>query len=243
MSRRSIALPLSLIVSCAAVMILLLFGALPDPILIAQGVATCPDPAYPNLGYDDCKKTQQAEGSPAATRTNAPSLAQTSDPQATVTSTTTGTVTTTAQTLTPTRVATVTPTLTRAPVQNGPTLTPTSVVPPGLEVMVCFPGATVTLVGTAPPDTPLLAFFDGRPVGGGFSRPDGVFSIDLQIGRERPGSYLVEVRKRASRELVQQLACEVPGATPTPTLLVEPATPTVPPSARVRQGGGDGVTG
>lgn len=237
MSRRSIALPLSLIVSCAAVMILLLFGVLPDPILIAQGVGPCPDPAYPNLGYDDCKKTQQADRSPVATGTSAPSLVQTSNPQATATTTTTATVTTTVQTLTPTRVATVTPTLTRAPVQNGPTLTPTSVLPPGLEVMVCFPGTTVTLVGSAPPDTPLLAFFAGRPVGGGFSRPDGVFSIDLLIGRERPGTYLVEVRKRVSRELVQQLACEVPGATPTPTLLVEPATPTIPPSARTRDGG------
>lgn len=218
MSRRNIALPLSLIVSFGALIVLLLFGALPDPILIAQGVGACPDPAYPNLGYDDCKKTQQADGSPVATRTSGPSLAQTSNPQATATATSTVTATATVQTLTPTTVATVTPTLTRAPVQNGPTLTPTSALPSGLEVIVCYPGATVTLVGAAPPDTPLLAFFDGRPVGGGFSRADGRYSIDLLIGRERPGTYLVEVRKRASRELVQQLGCDVPTATPTPTL-------------------------
>lgn len=223
MTRRSIALPVSIIGSFAVVMILLLFGALPNPILIAQGVGPCPDPAYPNLGYDDCKKTQQAEASPAVTNTRAPS--QPDQGQVADQATATVTPTATLQAVTSTVAATQTPTFTRVPVQNGPTLTPTSALPLGIEAIICLPGTTVTLVGVTTPDTPLLAYFDERPVGGGFSRSDGVFSIDLLIGPERPGIYLVEVRKRAGRELVRQLGCEVPRATPTPTLLVEPATP------------------
>ncbi|MFQ3661950.1 MAG: hypothetical protein SNJ69_06105 [Chloroflexaceae bacterium] len=105
------------------------------------------------------------------------------------------------------------------PTPSGPTATPTSALPPGIETLVCLPGTTITLTGSAPASTALLAYFDGRPVGGGFSRADGVFRIDLMIGPERPGVYLVEVRKRDGRERVSQWGCEVPGATPTPTLV------------------------
>jgi hypothetical protein len=100
-----------------------------------------------------------------------------------------------------------------------PTVTPA--LPAGVEALLCAPGSTVSLIGEAEPGLALLVYFDGRPVGGGFSRADGSYSIELLIGNERPGEYLVEVRERNTRDLIERTGCEVPGATPTPTLLVE----------------------
>jgi hypothetical protein len=135
-------------------------------------------------------------------------------PTATTTITTTRATAQTAPTLAP-----ITPTVAAASPQSTAALspTPTAVLPSGVEALVCLPGTTVTLTGEAPPGTPLLAYFAGRPVGGGFSRGDGSYTIDLLIGPERPGTYLVEVRERTSLALVSQTGCEVPALTPTPT--------------------------
>ncbi len=227
MPHRSITLPLSLVIVFAVLMLALLVGALPatPPVSVAQGQSTnCP---YPDPG--SCAGGQQNDPYPGGTSTSTPT--QATQAQATPTATTTPTTTTANTTLTPTptrQAPTVTftaaPTRTRPPAPTGPTPTPTNPLPEGIATLVCIPGATITLAGSGPPSTALLAYFNDRPVGGGFSRADGAFSIDLVIGPERPGLYLVEVRKRDGRERVSQWGCEVPGATPTPTLLAPSPT-------------------
>jgi len=219
MPQRSITLPLSLVMVFAVLMLALLVGALPatPPVSMAQSTS-CP---YPDAS--SCPGGQQNNPYPGATSTSTPTqtVQSQSTPTATATATATATtsLTTTPTRQTPTVTFTAAPTRTRPPAPTGPTPTPTSALPEGIETLVCFPGATITLAGSGPPSTALLAYFNNRPVGGGFSRADGTFSIDLMIGRERPGQYLVEVRKRDGRERVSQWGCEVPGATPTPTLV------------------------
>jgi|GEM_PF-1379060 len=95
--------------------------------------------------------------------------------------------------------------------------TATTLLPAGVETLSCIPGTTVDLDGTAPPNTALLLFFNDRPVGGGLSSAAGTYRLRLQVGDERPGLYVVEVRERGSRALVDQFGCEVPPFTPTPT--------------------------
>ncbi len=223
MPHRSIALPLSLVVVFTALILALLVGALPATSFNAVAQSTnCP---YPDAS--SCPGNQQTDPYPGGTSTSTPTptvQAQTTPTVATATPTTTTASTPTATLQAVTFTTTPLPTRTRAPTPSGPTLTPTSALPPGIETLVCLPGATITLTGTAPASTALLVYFDGRPVGGGFSRADGAFRIDLVIGPERSGLYLVEVRKRDSRERVSQWGCEVPGATPTPTLVAPAPT-------------------
>ncbi len=134
---------------------------------------------------------------------------------------------------TPTLTPTSTSTATDAPPTSAlPTLVPTSTprlvatsaltgtADPlgGLLLITCPRDSTVTLEGQARPTTALLVYFDQRPVGGTLSRSDGSYTIFLRIGNERPGLYPVAIRERDSYDLVRELACEVPGATPTPTL-------------------------
>lgn len=217
MEHRSANLPLILTGVFLLLVALLFSGALPSPITVAA-VACSGTYAPPNVAYDDCKKTQTAEaGGGGGSATSAPA-----QPTITSTSAVTRTVTATlaASPATPTVAATVAPTPTRATAATAAeTPTATAALPEGVEALLCVPGGSITLVGEAAPGMALLAFFDERPVGGGFARANGVYSIELQIGNERPGQYLVEVRERASRALIDQLGCEVPGATPTPTLV------------------------
>jgi hypothetical protein len=226
MTRRSLSLPLTLIAASAVLLILLMAEVLPSAVLVAQ-VSSCPDPTYPNLGYTDCKATQQAEqgGAPSATNTTSSggNTGGNQPAQVTSTPTLTRTLTTTAGTAraTATAGATITPTLTRAPAETA-AATPTSELPEGVEAQICMPGETVRLTGEAEPGTPLIAYFSERPVGGGFARADGQFTIDLLIGEERPGFYIVEVRERTTRALVTQIGCEVPALTPTPTRIIVP---------------------
>jgi hypothetical protein len=228
MTRRSLSVPLTLIGAFAALLILLMSGLLPSAVLVAQ-VSSCPDPEYPNLSYSECKGTQQAgQEGPAATNTTGSTGGNTgggnSQPaQASSTPTTTRSITATVGTsqATATLGATASPTLTRAPAETA-AATPTAELPDGVEALTCMPGETVRLTGEAEPGTALLAYFNDRPVGGGFARPDGQFTIDLLIGEERPGSYLVEVRDRTTRALVLQIGCEVPALTPTPTRFIVP---------------------
>lgn len=228
MPHRSITLPLSLIIVFAGLMLALLVGALPatPPVSIAQSTncpypdpASCPggqqnDPYPGGASTSTPTQTIQSQATPTATSTTTPTSIATSI------STATATVTQQAPRVTPTAP----PTRTRPPTPTGPTPTPTSPLPEGIATLVCIPGATITLAGSGPPNTALLAYFNNRPVGGGFSRADGTFSIDLVIGPERPGQYLVEVRKRDGRERVSQWGCEVPRATPTPTLVASSPT-------------------
>lgn len=236
--------PISMVVILAGLMLVLLSGTQPQSIT-AQSFA-CP---YPGISDVDCFATQTAQAQPndpypspsptaSNTPTHTPVVAAAAPPQqavATPTPTLTATATATATpadgannaTVTPSASPTLTPT-------NGngegndtgdePTPTPTSTSSfDPLEPLICQPGATVNLSGIAEPNTALLAFFDQRPVGGSFSRSDGSYTIALRIGPERPGTYPVEVRERDGFELVQRLACEVPGilaTTPTATVVV-----------------------
>jgi hypothetical protein len=227
MTRRSLSLPLTLIAASAILLILLMAEVLPSAVLVAQ-VSSCPDETYPNLSYTDCKATQQAEqgGAPSATNTTSSggNTGGNNQPaQVTSTPTLTRTLTTTAATAraTATAGATITPTLTRAPAETA-AATPTSELPEGVEAQICMPGETVRLTGAAEPGASLLAYFSERPVGGGFARADGQFTIDLLIGEERPGFYVVEVRVRTTRALITQVGCEVPAFTPTPTRIIAP---------------------
>jgi hypothetical protein len=104
---------------------------------------------------------------------------------------------------------------------------PTSILPPGIEARACVPSEQIEITGRGLPGTSLIVLFDRRPVGGGAVRADGSFRITLRIGAERPGLYLVTVEQRDSRALVEQFGCDVPAATPVPTLIVPTPTPTL----------------
>ncbi|MBP1464200.1 hypothetical protein EYB53_000630 [Candidatus Chloroploca sp. M-50] len=113
-----------------------------------------------------------------------------------------------------TSTLTSTPTATGTPNGGVATITPTS-LPDGIEILTCFAQSTVELTGEAEPNTALLLYFNSRPVGGGFSRADGRYKLNLKIGDERPGTHIVEIRERDGRDLVRRLACDIP-APPTP---------------------------
>jgi hypothetical protein len=230
MSNRSLFWPLSLIGAFVVLALLILGGALPTP-GVAQG-QTC---SYPGLTVQECFALQTSEAG------NNPAYPGSQQTQASPTITTTSTAATAI-----TRLATVTGTIQISPTptstsrtNNLPTATATvpvrqeqsplptatatvSIALDGVEQLLCQPGATVTISGTVEGSMALLAFFDGRPVGGSFARNDGQYSITLRIGPERPGRYPVEVRERDGLALVQRLACVVPGATPTPTIGIGP---------------------
>lgn len=221
MSRRSPSLPLVLAAAFFLMVAMMVSGILPSPVAVAL-VQCSGDYAPPNVGYDDCKKTQTAEaGGPTATNTpgsgGGGGGSQPPAPTSTPTSTRTAAPTQVTAPVTATLAPTSTPTSLAQAQQSQPTPTATSELPAGVAAQLCVPGTVVPLAGEAPPNTPLLAYFDTRPVGGGFSRADGLYSIDLLIGDERPGTYVVEVRERESDALVGQFACEVPAFTPTPT--------------------------
>lgn len=107
-------------------------------------------------------------------------------------------------------------------------------------VFICRPGQTYTLSGTASPSTALLLLFDGTSVGGTTSGPDGKYRLQLVMGNERPGDYLLEVQVRATRQIIREALCRVPAegediptsiaqgpeATPTPSTQVVNATAT-----------------
>lgn len=230
MTNRSLFWPLSLLGVFVVLALLLLSGTLSSP-RIAEG-QTC---SYPGLSEQACFARQTSESArnnpgypapqqPQATETPTATITTTSTVDTTITSI--ATVTNTAQTSI--SQATRTPTATAtSPVRQvqSPLPTATATVSSafdGLERLLCQPGATVTITGTVEGSMALLAFFDNRPVGGSFARSDGQYSITLRIGPERPGTYLVDVRERDGLAVVQRLACEVPGFTPTATIVRGP---------------------
>ncbi|WP_129626332.1 hypothetical protein [Candidatus Oscillochloris fontis] len=175
-------------------------------------------PPYPP--YEQCLLTRTA----LLQQTTQKGTVTPSTPTSTLTKPT-GTIT-----VTPTRTTTATsttssgsqPTSTpiQAPVTSAPTASPTNSptpTPEGPPTLHCIPGETITIEGTTNPRTALIVTFGARPVGGGFSRADGAYSIALRIGHERPGRYPVVVEDRATRKIVQELVCQVPNPSPTPT--------------------------
>lgn len=232
MERPNLIWPLTLLIAFAALVALLMIGALPLP---TAAVGNCDSPAYTTpAARERCigtatavavakKQTEAAAAYPSRTATTQ-AAPPPPGPAATSTSTITPTLalSPTALTAGPTASPTATPTVTatRAP-QGSPSPTATSVLA-GLETLVCVPGGNVTVTGRGTAGEALLVYFNERPVGGSLVRPDGLYTLTLRIGSERPGLYSVEIRERDSLELVRTLACEVPGATPTPTEEVVP---------------------
>jgi hypothetical protein len=102
----------------------------------------------------------------------------------------------------------------------------------------CEPGQITWLSGAASPRTPLLIWWQGRAVGGGSIDSAGHWALPLNVGKERPGIYAVEVRSRGENALIGAFRCAVgvaAGATTpapiqlVPTAAIVPATPTQPP--------------
>lgn len=199
-------------------MVLIVFSAIAAPV---NNPATMPVLQYPYPAQ------QQV--------TNTPTLTATAT--ATVTATVTETTAATAEAATtsptselPSPTGTATTTATIAPRGDAPTLTPTATLTPDIEVLSCAYGVPLFIEGDeAPPLTPLLLFFGDRAVGGDTSDSEGRYRLRLVPGEERPGLYPISVRVRDTRDIVDRLACEVVGATPTPTELV--VTPTATPES------------
>jgi hypothetical protein len=211
--RNNILWPLILI----ALMVLVVFSALAAP---ASRPATVPVLQYPY-------PAQQATNTPTATDTpTATSTATVAAATTTAATTTTATASPTSELPSPTGTATAT----SVPRGDAPSLTPTPTLAPDVEVLACAYGVPLFIEGEdAPPQTPLLLFFDDRAVGGDTSDSEGRYRLRLVPGEERPGLYPISVRVRDTRDIVDRLACEVVGATPTPTELV--VTPTVTPES------------
>ncbi|WP_129671701.1 hypothetical protein [Candidatus Chloroploca sp. Khr17] len=253
MQRNNLFLPLSLIFTGVALLLILVSGTLSDTTIAQTQVKICPDPAYPNQTLPECLSTQVAMTATTGARatqtqvakenaystetaqsltTRTPTRTATqsgaggdtmNEPTATPTPTPTRTNTPTATpvnngnpTAASTSTLTSTPMATRTPNGEGATITPTS-LPDGIEILTCFAQSTVELTGDAEPNTALLLYFNSRPVGGGFTRADGQYKLNLKIGDERPGTHIVEIRERDGRDLVRRLACDIP-APPTPII-------------------------
>jgi hypothetical protein len=93
---------------------------------------------------------------------------------------------------------------------------------PAPMAIECAAGRILWLSGSGAPRTPLLIYFAGRPVGGGSVDRAGHWALPLQVGRERPGLYAIEVRSRNDRALLAAFTCAVGVAVSTPA----PAPPT-----------------
>ncbi|NNJ11689.1 hypothetical protein EKD04_015240 [Chloroflexales bacterium ZM16-3] len=192
-----------------------------DPARIMRG---CPtdgaslSPPYPP--YEDCLKTRTAlllqteQAGYTATPIPPPvSAAPSSTPTSTFTVT---------PTFTETAIATAFASATRSPTRLIPTSTATPTAPLDSTAVLCVPGQTIIIDGSADPSVALIVTFGGRPVGGGFSRDDGSYRLRLRIGDERPGTYLIEVEDRDTSALFKELTCQVPAFTPTPTVPLVP---------------------
>ncbi|WP_322490370.1 lamin tail domain-containing protein [Chloroflexus sp.] len=91
--------------------------------------------------------------------------------------------------------------------------------------LACPRNQTVTLSGAnAPPLQGLIMLFAGQPVGGGFSDAAGSWQIPLRTN-EPPGIYPVEVRVRASQQVIASLLCYVNAPLPAMATLVPTDTP------------------
>jgi hypothetical protein len=104
--------------------------------------------------------------------------------------------------------------------------------------LACPNGQTVFLEGRTIPREALLVYLKDRAVGGGLADSGGAFRLPLRA-QERPGSYPVEVRLRASGAVAARFTCfvDIPidGVSPTPTQApAAGATPTVAPSQTAR---------
>jgi hypothetical protein len=109
-----------------------------------------------------------------------------------------------------------------------PSATPT-ITPTPTSQALCLVNGSLTLRGKGPPSTAVVAYIDGRPIGGGLTDRAGRFEIVLGRFREQPGLHPITVEVRATREQLFFITCIVPSPTPlftnTPTATVPKATP------------------
>lgn len=94
-----------------------------------------------------------------------------------------------------------------------PTVAIPTPIPPGAAgPLICAPGSPIIFHGKASPRAGLLLYFAGRAVSGGVADGSGVFNITLNVGRERPGTYIVAVYVRGSWEEIIRTTCTIPAA-------------------------------
>jgi hypothetical protein len=185
--------------------------------------------------YPACVQTRVANDvtrgvitvTPSRTGTATSAVQATAPPVQNTSTATLGSATATRTVTTTTTARTATATTSVAPtVSSGPTLAPTdpvtAVTPTPIAGEQCPSGQPFTLAGEGPPDTPLVVSFDplageGTPtpsseriVAGGRSDANGLYRIVLLMGDEKPGPYEIEVRVRATRELLDTTVCIVP---------------------------------
>jgi hypothetical protein len=103
------------------------------------------------------------------------------------------------------------------------------------QTLTCPAGVPITLTGSGPARAGYLLYFGSRAVGGGSVKADGHFSINLVIGRERPGDYEVLVRLRGTPQILFELTCSVPAVdsavASVPIVVAAPVVPSVTPDA------------
>lgn len=186
--------------------------------------STCDTEAYPNCVAETAaaqpSATTGSSGGNNNTTNNTPTFTATS----TATRAATGTAASAGSatgTPTSTRTATAQAAATGSPADTS-LPTPTPLIPADAPILICVSGERVEISGETRPNIPLIVYFDQRAVGGGTSTGTGSYLLRMQIGDEAPGLYLVEVRERGSRTLIQQLGCDVPAFTPTATVPLVP---------------------
>ena len=74
----------------------------------------------------------------------------------------------------------------------------------------CLPDTVEVVSGITNPSTMLEVRFALRVIGGGMSDLSGNYSIPLYMGHEARGRYPVNVVKRYSGRVIQQVFCDIP---------------------------------
>lgn len=174
-------------------------------------------PYPPGFEEDATAQSQAPSGGVAAATAVSPTRTATVAPTIAATGTIASTITLT-PTLIPQRtaVASFTPIPTDTPAPSATSATN--------DALICVPGETYVVLGQGPPFSQLLLTFGERVVGGGVVDQGGQFRIPMDIGPERPGTYDIAVRDRATGREIERGVCSVPTATSTltPTSILTP---------------------
>jgi hypothetical protein len=160
----------------------------------------------------------------APTATDEPANNTNSAPAVVADAQPTWTSTATREPNTPTNTDEPEPRATNTPDNETPTITNTATNTPEANTLTCPSGETTMIEGIGPPNTPLILFFEERPiigtvvpkqpVGGTTSDDTGFYSIPLKVRTGEIGEFLVRVETRDRNILVRELICNVPPPTP-----------------------------
>ncbi|NTV63239.1 MAG: protein kinase, partial [Oscillochloris sp.] len=130
-------------------------------------------------------------------------------------------------TFTPAPTVTPIPSATMPPTPTVPSPTPT-VTPTPTSQTLCAVDGTLTLTGSGPPKTAIVAYFAGRPVGGGLTDNLGRYTIVLGRFHEQPGRHRLTVEVRDTHEVLYAIMCVVPTPVPLETNTPSPTRPVTP---------------